>query len=79
MRNVAFVAPFPLETTLRFARAAARLEGVRLLGIGQELPSGKDGALFADKVQVADGLDTRQLVEAARLLERRHSLVAATP
>lgn len=72
MRNVAFVAPFPLETTLRFARAAARLEGVRLLGIGQELPSGKDGALFADKVQVADGLDTRQLVEAARLLERRH-------
>lgn len=72
MRNVAFVAPFPLETTLRFARAAARLEGVRLLGIGQELPSGKDGALFADQVQVADGLDTRQLVEAARLLERRH-------
>lgn len=72
MRNVAFVAPFPLETTLRFARAAARLDGVRLLGIGQELPVGKDGALFADQVQVADGLDTRQLIEAARLLERRH-------
>lgn len=72
MRNVAFVAPFPLETTLRFARAAARLDGVRLLGIVQEAPSGKDAELLSDCVSVADGLDTRQLVEAARLLERRH-------
>ena len=72
MRNVLFVAPFPLETTLRFARAAARLSGVRLLGIGQELVRGESRAAFADQVQVADGLDTRQLIEAARLLERRH-------
>ncbi len=72
MRNVLFVAPFPLETTLRFARAAARLSGVRLLGIGQELVRGESRALFADQIQVADGLDTRQLIEAARLLERRH-------
>jgi hypothetical protein len=72
MRNVAFVAPFPLETTLRFARAVARLSGVRLLGIGQEPVSGAGRGLYADQVQVADGLDTRQLVEAARLLERRH-------
>lgn len=72
MRNVVFVAPFPLETTLRFARAAAGVSGVRLLGIGQELASGQSRALFADQVQVADGLDTRQLIEAARLLERRH-------
>ncbi|MCC6899103.1 MAG: ATP-grasp domain-containing protein [Polyangiaceae bacterium] len=72
MRNVLFVAPFPLETTLRFARAAARLHGVRLLGIGQELVRGESRAAFADQIQVADGLDTRQLIEAARLLERRH-------
>ncbi len=72
MRNVLFVAPFPLETTQRFARAAARLSGVRLLGIGQELVRGESRAAFADQVQVADGLDTRQLIEAARLLERRH-------
>jgi len=72
MRNVAFVAPFPLETTVRFARAVARLSGVRLLGICQEPCGGQDGALFADQVRVADGLDTRQLIEAARLLERRY-------
>ena len=48
MRNVVFVAPFPLETTMRFARAAAGLAGVRLLGIVQEPPRGGDASLFAD-------------------------------
>ena len=42
MRNVIFAAPFPLETTLRFARAAAGLENVRLLGLCQEAPQGDD-------------------------------------
>ncbi|WP_419948397.1 ATP-grasp domain-containing protein [Candidatus Palauibacter sp.] len=36
MRNVAFVAPFYLPTTLRFLEAAAGLEGVRLGVITQE-------------------------------------------
>lgn len=72
MRNVVFVAPFPLETTMRFARAVGRLAGVRMLGIAQDSPGGEDRALFADVVTVRDGLDTRQLVEAARLLQRRH-------
>lgn len=75
MRNVVFVAPFPLETTLRFARAAARLDDVRLLGIVQEAPGGADARLFHDIVQVADGLDTGQLIEAARVLERRHGKI----
>jgi biotin carboxylase len=48
---------------------------VRLLGIAQEAAGGPDAALFADVVTVADGLDTRQLVEAARLLERRHGTI----
>jgi len=72
MRNVVFVAPFPLETTMRFARAVGRLAGVRMLGIAQEAPGGDDRALFADVVTVRDGLDTHQLVEAARLLAERH-------
>lgn len=72
MRNVVFAAPFPLETTLRFARAAARLDGVRLLGLAQEPPRGDDAKLFADVVTVADGLDTDQLIAGARALERRH-------
>ncbi len=72
MRNVVFAAPFPLETTLRFARAAARLDGVRLLGLVQEAPRGDDAKLFADVVTVGDGLDTAQLIAGARELERRH-------
>jgi biotin carboxylase len=75
MRNVVFVAPFPLETTMRFARAAAGLDGVRFLGIVQELPRGDDAKLFADVVTVADGLDTRQLITAAELLRSRHGAI----
>jgi hypothetical protein len=72
MRNVVFVAPFPLDTTMRFARAAAALGDVRFLGILQEAPRGDDASMFADLVTVRDGLDTGQLVEAAHLLRRRH-------
>jgi hypothetical protein len=72
MRNVVFAAPFPLETTMRFARAAAALADVRFLGIMQEPPGGEDARLFADMVRVGDGLDTRQLTEAGDLLRRRH-------
>ena len=75
MRNVVFVAPFPLETTMRFARAVGRLAGVRMLGIAQEAPTGADRALFNDVVTVRDGLDTRQLVEATRLLEKRYGVL----
>ena len=72
MRNVVFVAPFPLETTMRFARAAARLPNVRLLGVAQKPPTGEDARLFHDIVQVEDGLDAGQLVEAGRVLIGRH-------
>jgi biotin carboxylase len=75
MRNVVFAAPFPLETTMRFARAAARLADVRLLGIAQEPPGGDDRRFFADVVTVTDGLDERQLTDAARLLESRHGSI----
>ncbi len=72
VRPVVFAAPFPLETTLRFARAASRLEGVRLLGVVQEPPRGDDRAIFADLVEVKDGLDTSQLAAAVEVLRRRH-------
>jgi len=75
MRNVVFAVPFPLQTTLRFVRAAAALDDVRLLGIVQEKPHGADAAPFADIVDVANGLETRQILEAARLLESRHGKI----
>jgi predicted ATP-grasp superfamily ATP-dependent carboligase len=75
MRNVIFAAPFPLETTMRFARAASRLPNVRLLGIVQEPPSGEDRRIYSDVVQVADALDSNQLIKAARLLQERHGKI----
>jgi biotin carboxylase len=76
MRNVIFVAPYPLDTTYRFVRAVARLEGVRLLGIVAELPRvGADG-LFADVARVDRPLDADTLIEAARALARRHGPIA---
>jgi biotin carboxylase len=75
MRNVVFVAPFPLETTMRFARAAASLAGVRLLAIVQDPPRGDDAALFADVAVVGDGLDAGQLIAAGHALARRHGAI----
>jgi biotin carboxylase len=75
MRNVIFAAPFPLETTMRFARAAARLPGVRLLGIAQKPPTGDDARIFADMVQVEDGLDTDQLRQATEIMMGRHGKI----
>jgi formate-dependent phosphoribosylglycinamide formyltransferase (GAR transformylase) len=72
MRNVVFIAPFALDTTMRFARAAARLADVRLLGVLQELPGGEDAALFADAIRVDDGLDAGMLVDAVAMLAQRH-------
>lgn len=75
MRNVVFVAPFPLETTLRFVRAVGSLRDIRLLGVWQKPPQGPESRLFADVVTVSDALDTRQLIEATQLLVGRHGLV----
>lgn len=72
MRPVVFVAPFPLETTMRFARAAARLPGVQLLGVVQEPPRGRDRAIFSDLIRIKDGLSVPQLAEAVDLLRKRH-------
>jgi formate-dependent phosphoribosylglycinamide formyltransferase (GAR transformylase) len=72
MRHVVFIAPFPLETTMRFARAAAKLDGVRVTAVMQELPRGEDAGLFSDAVRVEDGLDTRQLIAGVDTLRRRH-------
>ncbi|MBM4376732.1 MAG: ATP-grasp domain-containing protein [Deltaproteobacteria bacterium] len=72
MRNVVFVAPFPMDATLRFARGFARLEGVRLFGVFQELPRSERGRTFDGLVAVRDALDPDQLVAAAREIEAAH-------
>ena len=39
MRNVIFAAPFPLETTMRFARGAAALEGAEVATLRMRVES----------------------------------------
>ncbi|UJR84009.1 ATP-grasp domain-containing protein [Sandaracinus amylolyticus] len=71
-RNLIFVAPFPLETTMRFARALPRLRDVRVLAIMQEPPKGDDVQVFDDVVRVTDALSARDLIDATQVLASRH-------
>ncbi|MBA3524595.1 MAG: hypothetical protein H0T85_08625 [Geodermatophilaceae bacterium] len=66
---VAFVAPYLLDTTLRFVEAAARLPGVSLALVTCEpadrIPDRLTPVLAAHW-RIDDGLDTGQIVEAVR-------------
>lgn len=72
MRNVIFTAPFPMETTLRFVRAARSLSNIRLLGIFQEPPKGEARGWFDDLEIIPNGLDPAQIVAGAKRLRERH-------
>src|SRR5678815_1564526 len=74
MPNVVFVAPFFLETTLRFVDAAASLPGVRLGLVSQDpdtkLPPGLRSRLAAHE-RVDNGLDLQQILAASASLGRQ--------
>ncbi|MFN7940838.1 MAG: ATP-grasp domain-containing protein [Thermoanaerobaculia bacterium] len=84
MPSVAFVAPFFLETTLRFVEAVADLPGVRLGLISQDaaakLPRELAAKLAAHR-RIDDGLDPQQIADAVRALARElgpiHRLLGA--
>ena len=69
MRNVVFVVPYAMESTLRFVRGACALEDVRLSVVSQEpparLPENIRSRLTAHE-RVADCLDAEQLTRAVR-------------
>ena len=67
-----FVAPFPSDVTMRFVRAAATLEDVRLLGIGHSPPPGDEANLFHDFVRVTGPTSFEDLVEGVDVLRKRH-------
>ena len=71
MRNVVFSAPFPMETTMTFARAVRGLENVRLLGVFQQPPRGADAEVFDAIVRIDNGLDARAIEDGVRALEER--------
>lgn len=71
-RNLVFVVPFPTEPTLRFVRAARKLEDVRLLGIVHTPPSGEDLRLYDDLVRVTEPLAVQDMLDGVEVLQRRH-------
>lgn len=70
-RNVIFVAPFPTEVTMRFVRAAAKLDDVRLLGI-VHTPPAEEAHLYADLVRVTQPTSLADVIEGIEILRRRH-------
>lgn len=72
--HVIFVAPFFLETTLRFVAGAASLPGVRLSLVSQDpverLPT-RLRASLAGHWRVDDSLDPNQIAQAAKALGSR--------
>ncbi len=71
MPSVVFVAPFFLDTTMRFVDAVASIPGVRCGLISQDplgrLPESIRNRLAAHR-RIADGLDAQQIAGAAREL-----------
>jgi biotin carboxylase len=74
MRNVVFVVPFPFEESLRFLRAVAGLDDVRVLGVHTRAPA-QGTAPLHDAVEVENCFDVRQLVAGVRELQRRHGRI----
>jgi biotin carboxylase len=74
MRNVVFVVPFPFEESLRFLRAVAGLEDVRVLGLHTRSPARGESPTH-DTVEVENCFDVRQIVAGARELQRRHGRI----
>ncbi len=70
MRTVLFVAPFLMDATLKFVRAAASLDGVRLVVLTQDEPEKvPQGALYW---RVDDATSVANLVQHARGVAQRY-------
>lgn len=72
MRHVVFIAPFPAETTLRFARATKSLADVCVTGVVNKAPSGDDAGLFDDTAWVERPMDLAHLRAGVAELAKKH-------
>ena len=79
MRTVVFVAPFFLETTVRFIRALSSLDDVRLAVVSQDsedrLPSAVRQRLVAH-YRIASGLDPAEIAKAVSIIGRERGSVS---
>lgn len=72
MRTVVFVAPYPAEASMRFARSYSELKGVRLVGVVQKEPRGAAAEPFSSFEHVSDVFDVKQLVHAVEKVRKRY-------
>ncbi|MSP92247.1 MAG: ATP-grasp domain-containing protein [Myxococcales bacterium] len=72
MRNVVFVAPFPMDVTMRFCRGIGQLDDVRVLGVFQQAPSRQQAGWMHDVATVGDALDPEQIAGGLALLAARN-------
>jgi len=75
VRTVVFVAPFPMQTTLEFARAVAGLDNVRLVGVCVKPPPKPERHGFSHVELVENALDVDQLEGAVRRIQSRFGRV----
>lgn len=75
MRNVVYVAPFPMDATLRFARGLATLQGVRLIGVMQQAPS-RDANPFDDIAIVEDALSASHIAAACEKIRKQYGAIS---
>jgi hypothetical protein len=78
MVHVVFAIPFAMENTLRFARAAASLPGVRLSVVSQDAPDRLPPDFRAQLVgfeQVADAMQARDLAGGVARLQQQYGKV----
>ena len=68
MRNIIYVAPFPMATTIKFAKAISELQNVRLFGVFQVQPSLETKKLFYQTVTVQNALSVDHLDSVVRSL-----------
>ena len=72
MLNVVYVAPFPMEATMKFGAALAHLPNVRLFGFFQKPPVGAQAGLFAHISILKDALSADEIEKAARVIEQQY-------
>ena len=72
MRTVIFVAPYPAEASMRFARSYSELKGVRVIGLVHKEPRGEAAEPFTGFVHVNDSFDVQQLIDACEKVRKRY-------
>ena len=66
MRNVVFIAPFPMAATMRFGTAIAKLSNVRLIGIFQKAPNPETAQCFDHIILVNNAISVDVLAKTLK-------------